>query len=342
MNMKRKFTLFALCALMLMLVLSACGGGAAESQPPQEDESPAVSQNAATTEAPDEPEETPEAPALPTVDPSGAAISIPENVDSVVVLAPSIAETMVALGLEDKIVGYDTQSIGLDGLPSDVPTFDIQNPDVEQLVALAPDVLLLSGLAFQGEETPYQPLLDAGICVICVPTSQSIDGVKSDIQFLAAAFGANEAGEKVLDDLNAELDRLAAITASIPEEERKTVYFEISAAPYMYSTGSGTYLDEMIQLAGGVNVLADQTSWISVEGESIVAANPDVIFTNVNYIDDPVGEILSRDGWAGVTAVANKAVYSVDNMASSLPNQNIVVALRQMVEALYPEYYNAA
>ena len=341
MNMKRKFTLFALCALMLMLVLSACGGGAAESQPPQEDESPAVSQNAATTEAPDEPEETPEAPALPTVDPSGAAISIPENVDSVVVLAPSIAETMVAVGLEDKSVGYDTPSIGLDGLPSDVPTFDIQNPDVEQLLALAPDVLL-SGLAFQGEETPYQPLLDAGICVICVPTSQSIDGVKSDIQFLAAAFGANEAGEKVLDDLNAELDRLAAITASIPEEERKTVYFEISAAPYMYSTGSGTYLDEMIQLAGGVNVLADQTSWISVEGESIVAANPDVIFTNVNYIDDPVGEILSRDGWAGVTAVANKAVYSVDNMASSLPNQNIVVALRQMVEALYPEYYNAA
>lgn len=338
--MKRKFTLFALCALML--VLSACGGGAAESQPPQEDKSPAVSQEAAATEAPDEPEETPEAPALPTVDPSGAAISIPEQVDSVVVLAPSIAETMVALGLEDKIVGYDTQSIGLDGLPGDVPTFDIQNPDVEQLVALAPDVLLLSGLAFQGEETPYQPLLDAGICVICVPTSQSIDGVKSDIQFLAAAFGANEAGEKVLDELNAELDRLAAITASVPEEERKTVYFEISAAPYMYSTGSGTYLDEMIQLAGGVNVLADQTSWISVEGESIVAANPDVIFTNVNYIDDPVGEILSRDGWAGVTAVANKAVYSVDNMASSLPNQNIVVALRQMVEALYPEYYNAA
>ena len=157
MNMKRKFTLFALCALMLMLVLSACGGGAAESQPPQEDESPAVSQNAATTEAPDEPEETPEAPALPTVDPSGAAISIPENVDSVVVLAPSIAETMVALGLEDKIVGYDTQSIGLDGLPSDVPTFDIQNPDVEQLVALAPDVLLLSGLAFQGEGPPISP-----------------------------------------------------------------------------------------------------------------------------------------------------------------------------------------
>ena len=150
-------------------------------------------------------------------------------------------------------------------------------------------------------------------------TSQSIEGVKSDIGFIAAA-----------------------VAASIPAEKRKSVYFEISPAPYLYSTGSGTYLSEMIEWVGGVNVLASQDSWISVEGESIVAANPDVIFTNVNYTDDPIGEILARDGWAGVSAVANEDVYYIDNMASSLPNQNIVVAMRQMLEALYPDYYHAA
>ena len=75
--------------------------------------------------------------------------------------------------------------------------------------------------------------------------------------------------------------------------------------------------------------------------ETIVAADPDVIFTNVNYIDDPVGEILGRDGWAGVTAIANRDVYYIDSNASSQPNQNIVVALRQMAEALYPDYFAA-
>lgn len=330
--MKRLISLLTLCALLL--ALCACGGGTASSQPPQESGTPpAVSQNMDPTDA---------SSALPTKDPSGAAIAIPEEIDSIVVLAPSIAETVAALGLEDKIVGYDLQSMGIAGLPENVPTFDTVNPDVEQLAALAPDVLMVSSLSLYDQQAPYQPLIDAGVCVICIPTSGSIEGVKSDIQFIAAALGANEAGREVLDKLNAELDELAAAAALVPEEERKRVYFEISPAPYLYSTGSGTYLHEMIELAGGVNVLADQAGWISVEGESVVAANPDVIFTNVNYTDDAVGEILSRDGWAGVTAVVNEDVYYIDNMSSSLPNQNIVTALRQMLAALYPDYDAAA
>ena len=201
------------------------------------------------------------------------------------------------------------------------------------------DVLLVSSLSLYDQEAPYQPLIDAGVCVICVPTSESIDGVKSDIAFLAAALSANDAGETLLDELTAELDELAAIAATIPAEERKSVYFEISAAPYMYSTGGGTYLDEMISLIGAENILSSETGWVSVEGETVVAADPDVIFTNVNYLDDPIAEILGRDGWAGVTAIINGDVYYIDNMASSLPNQNIVIALRQMAAALYPDYF---
>jgi len=78
---------------------------------------------------------------------------------------------------------------------------------------------------------------------------------------------------------------------------------------------------------------------VAVEGETVVAANPDVIFTNVNYMDAPVEEILGREGWAGVSAVQNKEVYYIDNMASSLPDQNIVKAVEQMAQALYPERF---
>ena len=333
--MKRRIiSLLALCALLS--ALCACGGETVSTQPPATDTPPAFQ-----TDAPSQSPEGPAGPvpALPTEDPSGASVSIPENIESIVVLAPSIAETVIALGQGDKIIGCDLNSVGLAGLPADIPTFDTINPDVEQLAALAPDVLLVSSLSLYDQEAPYRPLTDAGVCVICVPTSESIDGVKRDVAFLAAALSANEAGQAVLDKLNAELDALAATAASIPESERRSVYFEISAAPWMYSTGVGTYLDEMITLIGGVNVLSDQTGWVSVEGETIVAANPDVIFTNVNYLDDPVAEILGRDGWAGVTAVVNQDVYSIDNMSSSLPNQNIVIALRQMAQALYPDYF---
>lgn len=276
----------------------------------------------------------------PDAAPDGAGS--PQGVDSIVVLAPSLAETVVALGLGDKIVGYDLQSAGLEGLPEGVPTFDTVNPDMESLAALSPDVLLVTNLSLYGEDDPYQPLIDAGVEVLCIPTSESIDGVRDDIRRLAEALGVPEEGDRLLRELDAELDRLASIAAGIPEEERKSVYFEISAAPYLYSCGSGTYLDEMIEWVGGKNILSAEKGWLNVEGEAVAAANPDVIFTNVDYIDNPVEEILSRDGWAGVSAVQNGAVYKIDTNSSARPNQNIVVAMRQMAAFLYPEAYGAA
>lgn len=347
-------TKIAAALLGMLLALTACGGGTAPAQPETASEAQvtrSVETETADTESeapgtktvPESPAETAadtESP-LPTTDPSGATIAIPGQVDSVVALAPSICETLVALGLEDKIVGYDLQSAGLAGLPEDVPTFDTVNPDVEQLTALAPDMLLVSNLSLYDQEAPYQPLLDAGVCVICVPTSESVEDVRSDIRFLAAAFRVPEEGERVVEEMDGKLAELSDVVSDIPEEERKSVYFEISPAPYLYSSGSGTYLHELIELAGGRNVLADQNGWISVEGETVAAANPDVIFTNVNYTDDPVGEILGREGWAGVSAVQNKEVYYIDNMASSLPDQNIVIAVEQMARALYPERFGA-
>lgn len=348
----------AILLSMSMFALTACGGttpkegafeaGSATQQTEEESEASAAQQAEAESEASatQEPEtlaetgaETELSQALPTTDPSGAPIVIPDQVDSVVALAPSICETLVALGVEEKIAGYDLQSVGLAGLPEDVPTFDTVSPDVEQLTALVPDMLLVSNLSLYDQEAPYQPLIDAGVCVVCVPTSESVEGVRSDIRFLAAALRVPEEGERVVAEMDAALSALSAVVSDMPEGERKSVYFEISPAPYLYSSGSGTYLHELIELAGGTNVLADQNGWISVEGETVVAANPDVIFTNVNYMDAPVEEILGRDGWAGVSAVQNKEVYYIDNMASSLPDQNIVVAVEQMARALYPERF---
>ncbi len=332
--LKKAATLLTVTALLATLV--ACGGTKADET--GADATPSAAQPTATQG----PTTTPALESgLPTTDPGGNAISIPQEIRSIVTLAPSLSQTVVDLGLGNKIIGYDLNSVGLAGLNPEAPTFDTVSPDVEGLLALAPDVLLVTNLSLYDQEAPFQPLMDAGICVICVPTSESLADVKSDISFLASALGVPAQGDAILNDLQAKLDGIAEIAAQIPQTERKTVYFEISAAPSMYSTGAGTYLHELIELIGAENILADVDGWCSVEAESIVSADPDVILTNVNYLEDPVGEILSRDGWAGITAVKNKAVYSIDNNASSQPNKNIVLAAQQMASAVYPEYFGA-
>ncbi len=278
---------------------------------------------------------------LTMTDPSGAKITVPEQINSIVVLAPSLSEIVTALGMGDKVTGYDIYSANVEGLPEGVPTFEITNPDMEQLAALAPDLLLVTNETLYDQESPYQALTDAGTCVICVPNPDDIAGIKSDMEFLATALGASEAGSALLDDFNAQLKELADIAAKIPQEERKRVYFEVAPAPNMYSFGNGVFLNEMIEWIGAKNILADQQGWMTIEGETIVAANPDAIFTNANYMEDPVQEILSRDGWAGITAVADKNVHCIDSNASSQPNHNIIKAMRQMAEILYPDYFTA-
>lgn len=277
--------------------------------------------------------------AVPTTDPSGASITAPEEVESIVVLAPSLTEMVTALGRGDQIVGCDTSSVGLDGLDTDIPVFDMTTPDIEQLAALDPDLILVTNMTLYDQENPFQTLIDLGICVACVPTSDSIADIESDITFVALLLGEAEEGRQIVENMQEEVDRLSAIGADIPEEEQKSVYFEISAAPYLYSFGSGVFLDEMLSLIGAKNILGEQEGWLNVEAESVISANPDVILTNVNYIDDPVEEILSRDGWDGVTAVSEKQVFYIDNMASSVPDQNVVHAMEQMAAAIYPDYY---
>ena len=273
----------------------------------------------------------------PTVDPSGAEITVPDKIDSIVVLAPSITETVIALGDGDKIVAYDISSVGLDGLPEDKPVLDLVDPDMEQLVALNPDLLLVTNLSLYDAENPYQQLIDLGVCVACIPSSDSIEDIQSDVQFIADVLGKSKEGGELIKQMQKEIDSLSAIAKTITD--KKSVYFEISAAPYMYSFGNGVFLNEMIELIGAENILADQEGWLSVGEESVVAANPDVSLTNVNYIDNPTQEIMDRSGWDALTAVQNGDVYYIDNMASSLPNQNVVIAMKQMAEAIYPEYY---
>ena len=326
-----------LTAGALALSLAACGTPAGSDASSAAASSEAASEVSSETASETASEAAPAE--KPTEDRSGAPITLPDEIDSIAVMAPSIAETVVDLGCGDLITAIDTQTeaYALEGVPAGLPAFDMQAPDTEALAALEPDVVFVSGVSVIEGENMFQPLVDMGVCIVSIPTSSSIAAVEEDITFLAACLGRAEEGRQIVSGMQAEIDAIAAIGETVTD--RKTVYFEISAAPYCYSFGEGVFLNEMIDLIGAENVLAGQEGWLSVEEESVVSANPDVILTNVNYIEDPVGEILARPGWEGVTAVQNGDVCTIDNKNSSLPNENIVQALKEMAKAVYPDLY---
>lgn len=338
----KKFLSMAL-TLVLILSLAACG----EKADKNGTDDPAANDTITATDdaAKDDAKKEDTAPAddnsteAETVDRAGNGFTMPEKVETVISMAPSITQTLLDLGCKDMLIAADTNSTGtIDGL-AELPAFDMMTPDVEKLAEMAPDVVFVSGLSMWDGSEPYKPLQDMGITFVVIPTSATIEDIYKDISFIGGIVDKNDEADKLNADLKAKLDEIAEKAASIPEDQRKTVYFEIASAPNFYSTGANTYLDEMISLVGGRNVLADQEGWISMSAENIAAADPDVILTNTNYIPDAVGDLLAQEGWSAVKAIANKDVYYIDNMSSSLPNENIVLALEQMGAALYPDVF---
>jgi iron complex transport system substrate-binding protein len=275
--------------------------------------------------------------ALPTKDRSGKEISLPEKVTQIVSLVPSVTEVIDDLGKTDELVAVDTQSGALSDKLADLPQMDMMAIDAEKLIALKPQVVYVNDINLAGSDSVWQQVEDAGITVITIPTSTSIQAIKEDVQFVADSLSEHEKGQELVDTMTQKIAEVVKIGESI--KNKKSVLFEVAALPDIYSFGSETFLNEMIELVGAKNVLANEKGWLPVTEEAAIAAKPEVILTNVNYIDNPTKEILNRKNWANVPAIQNKEVFAIDNESSSLPNNHITKALIQMAKAIYPEEY---
>ena len=276
------------------------------------------------------------------LDRAGNEITIPDDVEKIISMAPSTTRVLIDMGLSDKIIAIDTNSYAYaDQLSADIPQFDMMAPDNEALVALEPDIIFTSGMSNLGGEDVFQPARDAGICVADIPSSTSFDDIKKDIRFIGNATGEDAKAEELVKEFDETIEKVKSISGNIAN--RKRVLFEISLPseeyPSIYTFGKGTYLDEMITTIGAVNVTGDQESWISISEEEAISMNPDVIITNIDYVDDVTNVIMTTPGWENVKAIKNSEVYYIDANTSNQPNNHIADALIQMAKQVYPEEF---
>ena len=272
-------------------------------------------------------------------DREGNEFTLPKKVEKIISTAPSNTEVLVELGLSDKLVAIDKYSADVEGINADLPQIDFRNPDAETLISLEPDIIIASGHNKAGEEDPFQLVKEAGIPVVYIPSSYSIDGIYGDIEFIAEITGTEKQGTEIIENMKKEVEAIREIGDKITD--KKKVYFEIGSTPSLYSFGKDTFLNEMIQIIGAENIFANEDSWISPTPESVIDANPDVILTNVPDTDgvSAVDEIKNREGWDSITAIKEGQIYSIDKNSSSRPSQNVIKALKEMAKAIYPDEY---
>jgi len=271
-------------------------------------------------------------------DREGYAIELPTEINTIISIGPSNTEILVELGFGEQIIATDMWSDDVAGIASGISVLDMMALDAEFIIDQDPDVIFIAGMTrVHGEDHPLRVVSDAGIAVLYIPPAISIAEILEDIRFISSVLGVADTGEAIVADIQAEMDTIAQIAATISTP--RTVYFEISPAPHMWAVGGGNFQNEMLELLGAINIFGDEDAWLGVSDEMFLMHNPDVILTSVNFLDDPVAEIMGRPGWSTINAVQNGDVFFVNTDTTSRQSHNITIGLREMARAVYPEYF---
>ena len=283
--------------------------------------------------------------AVPTKDRAGNDIKVPEKVEKIASLAPSTTQFLIDLGLGDKIIAIDSNSVTYaDKLKADIPQFDMMNPDNEAIAALAPDIVFTSGMSSVGGTSPFQSLVDSGICVADIPSPSSLEGICEDIEFIGACVGKGVEALAYSKGFTAYIAGVEEIGKSIPADQQKTVLVMMNVPsaeyPTIYTFGKGTYMNEMLEAIGAKNAFGDKEGWLSISIEEAIAANPDIILMDCNWMPDAADQVKALKGWENVTAIKDGAVYAVNEDLCSRPNHHVSEAILEWAKLIYAEKYS--
>ena len=325
--------------ITLALILSACAPTVTPTEPtPTEPEIVEQVQPEPTLIPTEEPEPEPEFIPQEFTDSLDREIVVDTPPLRIVSLAPSVTESLFAIGAGDLVVGrteYCDFPAEVETLPT-IGGFASSSISVETIIDLEPD-LVIGGSTYQAEI--IEALESAGINAFIIQPA-SVEGIFDSLQLLGMVTDRQEGAEILVADMQSRIDAVAEVVSTIPEEERLTVFFEVWHEPLMTTTLQ-TFLGELIQIAGGINIFADiEEDYPAVSAEQILEANPDVILGPSSHGDQLTVEVISsREGWGDLTSVQNEAIYLIEGNIISRSGPRIVDALEAIADVLYPDYF---
>lgn len=307
-------------ALLGGLLLVSCGQER-QSAPPRPTPTPTV--GAAVT-----------AGSRTVVDMAGRLVRVPEEVNRVVVLSPTARE--LATSFDVKIIGAPTDAPA----PGAEPIGTTLNPDFPAIAALAPD-LVIADAAFHGSRGRD---FDGFPYPVFVVSAASYDQILVAIARVGAVMArddeASAAVEKVTTEVDAILERVAAIEATRPAPR---VLILTGGGRDVFVGGDETYLGSMVALLGGGNVMATVPEGGPLPGYGVVgvgesaATMPDVVLILPSGEGGLPAMIAADPAWAGVPALVGNRIHELDReLFLRAPGPRVVEALETLAGLLWP------
>jgi iron complex transport system substrate-binding protein len=266
------------------------------------------------------------------IDEAGRTVRIPQPVRRIVSLAPSLTETVYALGLQDRLVG-DTDYCDY---PPDAKTKTkvggAINPSLEQIAALHPDLVLMAK-SLNRLDTVYS--LDNLRIPAYAVDPHTVDEIISSSKKLAEVLGVPEAGDLVAADMQHHLTDLQHRIGTLPP---KRVLFAVWTEP-LISVGKDTFIADAMRRAGAVSIVDSSQDWPQVNLEEVARLQPDYLVFAASHSESvsPQLDALARlPGWRIIDAVRYHR-YAVISDAVNRPAPRIVEAIEELARQLHPD-----
>jgi iron complex transport system substrate-binding protein len=304
--------------LLLLLLLAACG------------------QSSTGTTAP-VPTSTP-TPVV--VDAYGTPIVYPSTTPQrIISLVPTTSDMLAALNLDSRVVAVDSYTdypADLKALPK-ISTNGQYN--IEQIVALKPDLVLSYGAATKQYDSQ---MVGLGLRVVDLPPGNLTQILQELLTVGRLTFTQEKAGQ-VVNQLQQQINQVKAAVAGTTAP---SVLLELDDStpghPYVY--GGSSYGDELVQDANGVNIFHDNTSgggYPQVTDEAIIHANPQfvIVTEKIDYGVD-VSSVYKRPNWSGIDALKMHHVYQIGPSLIAHPGPRLVQWLRCLAQTLHPEKFS--
>lgn len=326
--MSKEIIMKKLTALLLAFVLIVSAAACAQK-----------SATPTTAKTPASSSPSPSATPITITDMKGRGITLSKPAEKIVTLAPSDCEILYALGAGDKIVGRG-EFCDYPAEVSSVPVVQSGGEtNIEQIIALGPDVVIMSTMAQTLEQVAS--LENAGIKVI-ISDAKNIEDIYKAITLIGHVVGKNDAAKTIVDGMKKTFDDIKEkVRQNNQANSGKTIYFEVSPlACGLYTAGSGTYMDDIALMLGLKNTFGDLQSWAEISEERVLQRNPDyIVSTTMSYDNSqtPVDEILNRKGWENIPAIKNHAIYNADSDSYALmhPGPRLAEAVQHLYDFIY-------
>ena len=253
----------------------------------------------------------------------GRSVKVPEKVERIVSLAPSLTESIYAVGAGSKLVGVTTYCNYPEAAEPIEKVGDTQTPNIERIVALKPDVVFVS-TASQLEA--FMRTLDQQGIAVYVMDAKSLGEVMDDLRTLGDLLGTNTTAEQLANGLN---ERVAKVEGESSTRPTLRAFVQISNEP-LFTIGKDSFLTELVAKAGGSSVTKDVPSgYPKLSKETASAMSPDVIILSDSEDNREPNAVFKNS-----PAVKAGRVYRINADIISRPGPRLVDALEQIAEFL--------